>query len=156
MSTVGIEAMAIRTNLSVASIRYWAELHGDLIGAHRTVEGVWHFSDGAAGFFRQLTHHLGTASDTARKSGVQRAADEAAASVEPETKVRILAKSRISQLADQITALELHVIDLAEETKQMQVLLSRIIELLTPPDSAVERTRLVRAWHPRRVETERD
>src|SRR5690625_3713857 len=50
-----LQAMATAANLSVPTVRYWAELHGDLLGIRRTPTGEWRFTDIAVAFFHTLS-----------------------------------------------------------------------------------------------------
>lgn len=163
-----LQAMAATANLSVPTVRYWAELHGDLLGIRRTPTGEWRFTDIAVAFFHTLGAMGPSPSSAAEDAPANAHDDDAHDRAFPGATSRdqvfpyeaspddvshdesLLYESepgefrldelhhtddRIHELDDEHDRLHdiaIHMSHLWEETKQMQRLLSRIIELLTP------------------------
>lgn len=168
----GITRLAATTRLPVPSIRYWAEMYGALIGAERLSHGEWKFGDKAVQFFTMMATERATAA--ARKSDPSE--PDPSDMLGPDTHADAVT-AKLDALTARTENLGLHIEDLAEETKQLQVLLTRIIALLGPtqttrpvqitrptqpalaarqsttpqPTQPKAETKTVRPWHPPRV-----
>lgn len=170
----GITRVTAVTQLPVHVIRYWTELYGTVIGAERLPDGEWTFTAEALQFFTTLATDRMTAAsrdeletvvpvrnhaETALPPAIEStpspdivSAPDARAYVEKNPHSETAAvTAQLNTLTARTEHLSLHIEDLAEETKQLQVLLTRIIDLLTPRSSHGAREKTVRAWHPPRL-----
>lgn len=140
----GIEQVAAESNLTVPAVRYWAETRGDALGIRRDALGEWHFSPEAAAFLRELGRLQsnrapgpGAKQKTPSKPAVQQQLAALGAS--------------LAELEERHRDLALQGAHLAEEMRQVQLLLSRVMELMSPPTPPGGRPRVVRPWRPRRL-----
>lgn len=168
----GITRLAATTRLPVPSIRYWAEMYGALIGAERLSHGEWIFGDKAVQFFTMVATEQATAAARNWDPSEPAPSDM----VGPDIRADAVT-AKLDALTARTEDLSLHIGDLAEETKQLQVLLTRIIALLGPtqttrpaqmirptqpalvarqsttpqPTKQKVEVKTVRPWHPPRV-----
>lgn len=140
-----LQAMAAAANLPVPTVRYWAHTHGHLLGIRRTPTGEWHFTDIAVAFFHTLSAMAAPESPVVEDAPADISCDELPADVFHDefehTELRLdelhHTDGRLDGVGDEDDRLHdiaIHMSHLWEETKQMQRLLSRIIELLTPKE----------------------
>lgn len=138
----GIEHVASAYGLPISTVRYWAETRGKLLGIHRLSDGDWRFSPEAVKFFQRLAGEFqrGANSTTAPISEQQRTIGNSAGP-----------RGGTAEFAERFEEIELQITHLLEETKQVQQLLSDIIQLLMPPTLPGEKPRVVRPFKPRRL-----
>lgn len=149
----GITRMSAKTRLPVPSIRYWAEMYGGLIGAERLSHGGWRFNDEAVRFFATVATEQTRAAAQAGAATDDRGDTQCDAQVDAQAGARVdteadAIRAQLATLTTRTEHLSLHIEDLAEETKQLQLLLTRIIALLAPTSSVGTREKTVRPWHP--------
>jgi len=113
--TYTLAGVAQETGLPIPKVRYYASLYGELLGATRTARGDWSFSDEHLPFFRALAKGVPPAAALS-ETGL--------AGAKPAN------GRRDESLDDRLEELFLQLQDLCEETKQVQILLSRIIGML--------------------------
>lgn len=159
--------------LSCARVRHYAETYRDFLGMKRDADGQWEFSAAHLRFLEVLAAG-GTAAEAidawrgkerpsvvtdAASEQVQCApdrdtADETAADEAPipQPQLRpptVIDRSAADALFERVDDLALHVEDLAEETKQIQMLLSRVIALLD--EGGRRRSGEVHMWEPKEL-----
>lgn len=131
---------AQRTGLSGAQLRYYADTYRDFLGIESGSDARWQLSAAHLRFMTVLAKG-GTPAQAAAALRGEGPADEpnfAAVELdEPGPK---------ADLAARVDDMALYIADLAEETKQIQVLLSRIISLLD--GSARSQSAAARPWEP--------
>ncbi|MBO8142032.1 MAG: hypothetical protein H0Z37_07630 [Firmicutes bacterium] len=122
--------MAMRTGLSIPQVRYYAALYGDFLGASRSAAGDWRFTRGHLPFFRALAEGRGPAAALQAVLGDREPApaEETVDGTGPAGPPG--GERGDSALEERMDELFLQMQDLYEETKQVQILLTRVIELL--------------------------
>lgn len=135
-----------KTGVAAARIRYYIETYRDFLGLHRDAEGQWALTAEQITFIAVLADGgtVQEAMDTGTRAShrkrtrpretapnVHRASDDSA---------------HLPILSHRVDNLAVHLEDLSEETKQVQILLSRIISMLDGSARRVPAS--VRPWEP--------
>lgn len=134
LSTYSLDEAASVLGLSVPRLRYYAETYGAVMRLHRDEKG-WCLHTSHLDVFRALAR------------GVS-AREALRAYAEKEREKQSTPPPEEDAVMQKLKHLNVYVEDLAEESKQLQVLLSRLIEMLT----VEQRPRgIVRRWVPPRL-----
>lgn len=167
-----IDQAARETGLTDAQVRYYADTYRDFLGLKRDAHGRWELSAAHLRFMAVLAHGGTPARATAALRGAvwlhgdaMAPARSAAGVVPPSSSAghsrhperapgdgptlepaRDQNHAHEPDLAARLDDMALYVADLAEETKQIQMLLSRIISLLDGSARPLPET--VRPWEP--------
>lgn len=143
-SWLSIDEAARKTSLTDAQVRYYADAYRDFLGLKRDADGRWELSGAHVRFMAVLAQGGTPAQATAALRGAVWLHDDEP-SLEP-AHAHDPAHVHRPDLAARVDDMALYVADLAEETKQIQMLLSRIISLLD--GSARPLPESVRPWEP--------